>query len=128
MRTISTNYFSFVKFLDIYFNLCQSFETLEVIKKAQLWVESRVVKNGDFANPDSIHWHEKSYGNTSDFSELQYLKFTWTCPGIDVDKWIICTGFLHKWCDLFFFFFNLSIIWFQKYWMTFNLWNNTLER
>ena len=32
-------------------------------------------------------------------------RFTSTCPGVDVAKRIICTGFLHKWCDLFFFLF-----------------------
>ena len=65
----------FVEFLDIYFNLCQSFVKIESIKEAQLWFESRCVKNGDFANRDSVHWYEKSYGNKSDFFELQYLKF-----------------------------------------------------
>ena len=46
---------SFVKFLDIYFNLCQSFVKIESIREVQLLFESRCVKNGDFANRDSIH-------------------------------------------------------------------------
>lgn len=44
----------FVEFLDIYFNLCQSFVKIESIKEAQLRFESRCVKNGDFANRDAF--------------------------------------------------------------------------
>ena len=47
--------FFFVTFRNVYFNFWQSFVKIELFKEAQLRFESRSVKNGLFANRDSIH-------------------------------------------------------------------------